>query len=544
MEVENKNSSGGSGNQHIPATLRIGVTGHRELKDEDAIAASIQKILNQLDDWFSKKLKHTPHTYSVISPLAEGADRLVAKEVLAWNTSMEAGKPSLEAVLPLPEEDYLQDFKEQWSKDEFKELFNRKASVKMFQWAGSREMAYETAGHYVVDNCDVLIAIWNGEESKGPGGTAEILQYAKEIGRHIFWLNSENGQLQEEIKPQKNGCQYIESLKCLDKFDSERLSQIKARNSVEEMYSSLVKKAEACNISTDFLQQVKESILPWFVRADLLALHYQKLHNIVGSAIYCFSALAVIMVALYVIFFHGYPQLLLAEVALMTIIVLLLLFSYRYSWHRKWIDYRFLAERLRAAIFLRVLGIKLDRPEPPPYLSLSHRPDDWMIMAFCWVWNLVDFTPITFGPGLQSFLRIAWVEDQANWYRDSSRRLKGKHNRYLIFGDILFSLTLIVGVIHFGQILPSLSNSLAFMAVALPASGASVRGFLAQRDYRRNAERYRVMVVHLTGISNQIKQADDLKSFVDLLNRANEMMLREHQDWRVVVLFHKLEVPA
>ncbi len=44
-------------------------------------------------------------------------------------------------------------------------------------------------GHYVLDNCDVLIAIWDGEPSRGQGGTAEIVEKARAMGRKLYWIH-------------------------------------------------------------------------------------------------------------------------------------------------------------------------------------------------------------------------------------------------------------------------------------------------------------------------------------------------------------------
>lgn len=176
----------------IPSHVRIGVTGHRTLGSEQLIRESVKSVLGKLDKMLSRK----PHTFAVISPLAEGADRLVAREVLDWDTDGE--KPVLEAVLPLPEEDYLNDFAAPGSKEEFRELLSRAKSVIVLEKTASRNAAYEHVGHYVVDNCDVLFAIWNGKKAVGQGGTAEIVEYARKVGKHIFWINSENGMIKEE----------------------------------------------------------------------------------------------------------------------------------------------------------------------------------------------------------------------------------------------------------------------------------------------------------------------------------------------------------
>lgn len=192
MENELKNLSGKIKKLCNPVYIQIGITGHRSLTDEHLISESVKRVLSKLD----KKLSFKPHTFIVISPLAEGADRLVAREILSWDTNGE--KPVLEAVLPLPEEDYLNDFATPMSKEEFKELLTRAKSVVVLNKTASRNAAYEQVGHYVVDNCDLLIAIWDGKSSVGQGGTAEIVEYARNTGRHIFWINSYDGSIREE----------------------------------------------------------------------------------------------------------------------------------------------------------------------------------------------------------------------------------------------------------------------------------------------------------------------------------------------------------
>ncbi len=70
------------GDGRIPFTFRIGVTGHRELADPDALRAAIRKAQRGLIELLpvASAAGLTP---VVVSALAEGADRLVAEEILA-----------------------------------------------------------------------------------------------------------------------------------------------------------------------------------------------------------------------------------------------------------------------------------------------------------------------------------------------------------------------------------------------------------------------------------------------------------------------------
>lgn len=178
---------------------RIGVTGHRKIENVQLLRKSVQRALSLIDNIMRERLKNTQYTYHVISPLAEGADRLVVKEVMEWKGLNDVDDPSLEVVIPLPKEDYIRDFESSKSKAEFEELLSIARSINTLEKTVTREVAYENVGRYVVDNCDFFIAIWDGKPAVGQGGTGVIVEYARKLGRHMFWINSDNGNVKEEI---------------------------------------------------------------------------------------------------------------------------------------------------------------------------------------------------------------------------------------------------------------------------------------------------------------------------------------------------------
>jgi hypothetical protein len=85
------------------------VTGHRTLKDPERMQKSVIQVLQTLDGY----LKKLPHWYCVVSPLGEGADRLVSRSVLDWtpDESLSDGlAPRLDVVLPMPLDSYIETF--------------------------------------------------------------------------------------------------------------------------------------------------------------------------------------------------------------------------------------------------------------------------------------------------------------------------------------------------------------------------------------------------------------------------------------------------
>jgi hypothetical protein len=46
-----------------------------------------------------------------------------------------------------------------------------------------------------VENCDLLVAIWDGEPARGPGGTGETVELFRQAGRPLLWIHASQGPL-------------------------------------------------------------------------------------------------------------------------------------------------------------------------------------------------------------------------------------------------------------------------------------------------------------------------------------------------------------
>lgn len=157
--------------------LVIGVTGHRDLRADarPAIAAQVREILL----YFKTSYPSTPLV--VLSPLAEGADRLVAE--VALETAIGA---KLIAPLPMQREIYERDFDTADSRAEFDRLLGAAAhklelptppGVGEFQLQNqlaARQEQYAAVGDFVARHCQVLIALWDGKPAQR-GGTGEVV---------------------------------------------------------------------------------------------------------------------------------------------------------------------------------------------------------------------------------------------------------------------------------------------------------------------------------------------------------------------------------
>lgn len=156
------------------------MTGHRILTDVEKIEAGVEEALRRI------ALEFPEESLTVISALAEGADRIVARAVL------ERPGARLIAPLPLSKLDYITDFKSPESLAEFLSLLDRAEDVIEVKPVTTRDEAYEIVGDYVIEHSDVLVAIWDGQDPQGRGGTGAVVERARARGLPTAWIHAGN----------------------------------------------------------------------------------------------------------------------------------------------------------------------------------------------------------------------------------------------------------------------------------------------------------------------------------------------------------------
>ena len=104
--------------------------------------------------------------------LATGADQIAAI----------CGRSSgyfVRALLPFEPNEYRKDFAIGEELDGFEQALA--AADEIVALPGSRsepQDAYVLVGESLVETADILIAIWDGEQARGPGGTAQVVEMA------------------------------------------------------------------------------------------------------------------------------------------------------------------------------------------------------------------------------------------------------------------------------------------------------------------------------------------------------------------------------
>ena len=107
--------------------------------------------------------------------LTDLSPRLVLPHLTVWVIS----GGTLEVVVPAAQYRDVLDPDEQRGYDE---LLAKAKHVERLPFAESTEQAHLAGGQAVVDGCERLVAVWDGQPARGIGGTADVVSYARQKG--------------------------------------------------------------------------------------------------------------------------------------------------------------------------------------------------------------------------------------------------------------------------------------------------------------------------------------------------------------------------
>jgi hypothetical protein len=148
-----------------------GITGHQDLGDDADIA------------WVRQALRRVVREERVtagVSSLAAGADQLFAQVL------REAGLPLI-AVIPCA--GYAAAFATAATRRAFERLRDEAAEQVELDFPAPGEEAFMAAGREVVRRSDLLVAVWDGQPSRGLGGTADVVAHALGIHRRTLHVH-------------------------------------------------------------------------------------------------------------------------------------------------------------------------------------------------------------------------------------------------------------------------------------------------------------------------------------------------------------------
>jgi hypothetical protein len=147
--------------------MKVGFTGHQDLP-----AGAPAYVRERLERF---ALEVVPPLVGICS-LAAGADQLFAEVVLAAGGALHVIVPSAA---------YETSFAPEKERARYRELLERAHLVETLAFPVPESTAYLAAGRRIVDLCDHLLTVWDGQPARGPGGTADIVAYARTRAKQV-----------------------------------------------------------------------------------------------------------------------------------------------------------------------------------------------------------------------------------------------------------------------------------------------------------------------------------------------------------------------
>lgn len=590
----------------VPYTLRVGVTGHRAIQDESAVRDAVARLVGEMDrtlrtsaesprsatataggmqDWIDRGLlilvkgfwwsmpmtpktvppeRRVPLRWRVVSALAKGADQLVA-EVIQKDVAGE-----LRAVLPFLPAVYDDDFETPEDRERFRSLLSSTGEP----WIASavdrpteeqRLQAYRAAGEKVVDESDLLIAVWDGEPARGVGGTAEIVAYAVRNDVPVCWIHANHPDTAPTlIMNDEEGSEQRTEIPTTAKLLALRYHQLCAyfRDSAyrESDYKSIYKRerdfldGEASTLAfvSETMQAAIQHRLPQHVYADHLALRHQALHLRSTIAIIVFAALAVSAAAIHLLAFPHSYWIIGFEIAFMIGAAVLLRVSLRENWHEKWLYDRYLAERLRSLMFREGLGHPPTEPNSiRDLLPFYEGPANWVDIVLRDESHSHAPAGTSANPAdIRRFLNEAWIGSQSKWHLKNKGKKERAHRKFHRASFTLFTLTLLSAVLHWFHVghensaiqMHGLPELIAILAVTLPAWGGALHGIAHLMDYSGIAKRSERMHLELGKLAYEMDRAESISTIGDIAKRADELMAMENLEWMMTLAHRKPEL--
>ena len=555
--------------------FRIGVTGARALSagSHDDLLAQLRDVLHRMRAQVAQ-LAASPEirdAYSdtaprlrLVSPLAEGADRLVAHAALA---------EGYELIVPMPfaQAEYEKDFTGSESVEEFRGLLAQAASrIELDGGRGEHEAAsYEAVGRMVVRNCDLLIALWDGEPGKGRGGTADIVRFAASGGPPIWWLR-----LGETMPPRwvaeaadlapRGGPAAADPWASLKEYIQLTITPpahvVPRPDLLFERLGHLAVAQNATPQSTYFAEEPLRR--PWYWRAhgglmrlaagklrsawvapptpagptgvywhgcydaaDARSGDYGARYRSVYTWVLLLGALALIASAVSVAIHEVKALAALIELALLLAIAGLVGANHARQWHPRWIEYRLLAELCRKQQALALLGWSLPlwtldtlAPSAPSEGDAAPAKSPtwvaWLFEAYVRAAPMAEgrYSAETLG-AIRGRVLADLVQDQLHYHDYRERQYRRAAHSFALWGEVLFFLVLIlIGakllvLTFFGA--DSVAVALGLLAVIFPALAAGLVGFRSYAELQALAEESHHMIDRLT----RAKQRIDRLSF-------------------------------
>ena len=452
--------------------LIIGITGHRDIAQTSKPA--VEKALRRVFTDLRKSCPHTP--LLLLSPLAEGADRIATKVFLEL--------PHTQLVIPMPMD--LASYRETFSENDatFDDLLKRHKhfviplpDAKTSPWDtrapnyAEKPDCFEALGLYIAEHCHVLVAVWDNIFLEKIGGASQVVKVFL-TGQPNFGLAAEclvqprqrrpviqiwterqsANPVTEAVEKPRPGTIEILTLPCVEEKDSlEDLTRTLLRlNATNEAFLNLdasqIDKDHFCRMPEEYLIPQEKKLRLLSAQANPFATDYaKKLRN----NLLLMVTLAAVSIGCFALFrLSGYRFWLGALGGGTTILALLLAFlCVKLSgWQNKHLYYRGFIEALRILFFWKLEGIPAEVIKKCYTEERVHNSSEnrWMRESVAYIElardrfsspREVEGEKDAFSSKAKEYRKTAvlesWIENQRSYFGREREKAEKAHHRWL-----------------------------------------------------------------------------------------------------------------
>ena len=520
--------------------------------------------------------------------LATGADQLAA-------TAAKKRDYQVRALLPFPVDEYRRDFSDSSEHREFCE--HLEAADSYFALPGTREAenhAYVMVGKAVIAAADVLIAVWDGKEGNGPGGTAHVVDLALRGGVPVLHVpvDRENETLGKTrlltggdiVDPEIAPLETDDDLEAivrevltpavemglgdLETFFGEEEVTFNPRIEYPLLLAILgVKKLPSTPWHqmplADALESYKAKFGSGYERqalayewSNFLAIRYAQLFRGGHITNYMLAALAVLTALAGLLLPDIKAWLVVGELTLIGMLLFNTKVGSEGGWHRKWLQYRHLAECLRPLPYLKRTGL-VGPPFRNEHVSASRgrgAVGDWTRWYSAAIWREMPSPGGTMDA--QAIRELAEevvqndVEDQVAYHRVNAKRMHELDHRLHLVGEVVMASVIAACGLYLvlnlaaPHLLKELKYGFVFVTAGFPALGAAVFGMRGHGEHLLAASRSANTANSLATNAQKLAQVRDIESLASELERTAEIMLSDLNEWTVAYSERSLQVPA
>lgn len=562
----------------LDVPLVIGVTSHRNMAP-----AEIEPVRERIRDFLAQLRRDYPGLPLVmLSALAEGGDQLAAREALAAGAR-------LIAPLPLPPQTYAEDFLDPASRASFVDLCQRAEILQMPLLPGNtlagiaahgepRDRQYAQAGVYIASHCHILLALWDGRDSDLLGGTAQVVRYAldgvmpglieRRRSARATLANVDESIVLHIVCSRTDGAGATQApASGLTPLQVRWLSQKHARpmqdgmpNEFRRMFARMAEfdrdqerhadaiLAEATASGIDIAdERAGDALDRLFFAADCLAIRFQKHVLRTLRSIHVLAALTGVAFVAYSDLpadvpyqFYG----IYVFIALFGAGGVLAWLASRRDWHRKYIDYRALAEGLRVQRFWRQAGVTAASSGAFAHDNFMQKKD----VELGWIRNVMrvagmsrmDAAPVADG-ALESVIS-EWIGapgrgGQLDYYTRKTAHRSQMHRitRGLGQACLWAGMAIVIFLALFqGWIGPGYTNLLVAVMAVLGIIAAARESYAYRKGDKELMKQYRYMLGVFADARGKLDTAQDADSKRDILRALGEAALAEHSEWALM----------